>query len=127
MKITEEQLKNVIKQLVNEHMDSEMGSNVPPAPMSTGSGPVLTLKITQAPAGYIAQYKSSLGYGAHLNKYTDQSGGFQPTEQAAIDSTVRVMKKMALKVQADIAKRQAEIDDLNKLLAEIQSNNVKKM
>ena len=116
MKITEEQLKNVIKQLVSEQMDQ-----------ATGSGPTINLKVTSAPAGYIAQYKSSLGYGGHLNKYADQSGGFQPTEQAAIDSTVRAMKKMALKVQADIAKRQAEIDDLNKLLAEIQSNNVKKV
>lgn len=123
MKITESQLKKVIQRMVSEQMDP----GAPPAPVSTGSGPVLTLKVTQAPAGYIAQYKSTLGYGGHLNKYADQSGGWQPTEQAAIDSTVRAMKKMALKVQADIAKRQAEIDDLNKLLAEIQSNNVKKV
>lgn len=116
MKITEEQLKNVIKQLVSEQVDQ-----------ATGSGPTLNLKVSSAPAGYIAQYKSSLGYGGHINKYADQSGGWQPTEQAAIDATLKTMKKMALKVQADIAKRQAEIDDLNKLLAEIQSNNVKKM
>ena len=127
MKITESQLKKVIQRIVSEQMDPLMEPGVPPAPMSTGSGPVLTLKVTQASAGYIAQYKSSLGYGGHINKYADQSGGFQPTEQAAIDSTVRAMKKMALKVQADIAKRQSEIDDLNKLLAEIQSNNVKKV
>lgn len=125
MRITETQLRKMVRNLV-EQAEAEglnpVDSPVPTAPVAAPTSG-LVLKVKQAPAGWIAQYKCSLGYGGHLNKYADQSGGWQPTRQQAIDATMRTLKKMAMKVQQDIDARQKVIDDLEKVMTEIQSPN----